>query len=206
MIGQEKVRVGIIEPGSLARFTLPRYARSRRRRSPRCGSHAREVRRVRAGTRRARFRSSAWTRYSTPTSSTLSASARPTPSSAGCRGMRRARRPRDRRKAVHPNVGGRRPAIAAACQHGTKLSVIFQRRWYRAPSGFARQSTRSTWSPILAECIIEFWRGKDYYDLAAWRGRWDTEGGGVIMNQAPHMLDLLELVHGASCRAVLLLG
>ena len=35
-------------------------------------------------------------------------------------------------------------------------------------------------------------RGEDYYSSAAWRGRWDTEGGGVLINQALHTLDLMQ--------------
>ena len=35
------------------------------------------------------------------------------------------------------------------------------------------------------------WRDKAYYDSDAWRGTWKDEGGGVLVNQAPHQLDLL---------------
>src|SRR5947209_5596072 len=84
-------------------------------------------------------------------------------------------------------------AIAASRQHRTKLSVIFQRRWYPGSVRIREAIDQGRMGqPILGEAIIEFWRGRDYYDLAPWRGRWDTEGGGVIINQAPHMIDLLQ--------------
>ena len=35
-------------------------------------------------------------------------------------------------------------------------------------------------------------RDRDYYDSAEWRGKWATEGGGVVINQALHTLDLLQ--------------
>jgi predicted dehydrogenase len=35
------------------------------------------------------------------------------------------------------------------------------------------------------------WRDKDYYDSDPWRGTWDLEGGGVLVNQSPHHLDLM---------------
>jgi predicted dehydrogenase len=35
------------------------------------------------------------------------------------------------------------------------------------------------------------WRDRAYYESDAWRGTWDAEGGGVLVNQAPHQLDLL---------------
>ncbi len=42
-----------------------------------------------------------------------------------------------------------------------------------------------------AKAILTWSRTKEYYASGAWRGRWDTEGGGVLINQAIHTLDLL---------------
>jgi predicted dehydrogenase len=88
-------------------------------------------------------------------------------------------------------------AIAAARRHNVRLGVIFQRRWY---PGAQRLRTAlddgRLGRPIIGEAVVEFWRGQDYYDLAAWRGRWETEGGGVLINQAPHMIDLLQWYMG----------
>ncbi|MBO5281082.1 MAG: Gfo/Idh/MocA family oxidoreductase [Clostridia bacterium] len=39
-------------------------------------------------------------------------------------------------------------------------------------------------------------RGKDYYMSAAWRGKWNTEGGGCLINQALHTLDILQWLVG----------
>ncbi len=39
-------------------------------------------------------------------------------------------------------------------------------------------------------------RCKDYYAQAAWRGKWTTEGGGVLINQALHTLDLMQWLIG----------
>jgi UDP-N-acetyl-2-amino-2-deoxyglucuronate dehydrogenase len=46
-------------------------------------------------------------------------------------------------------------------------------------------------SLVLGESVCEMWRDEAYYRRDAWRGRWDTEGGGVLMNQAPHNIDFL---------------
>ena len=35
------------------------------------------------------------------------------------------------------------------------------------------------------------WRDENYYQSDPWRGTWNEEGGGVLVNQAPHQLDLL---------------
>lgn len=88
-------------------------------------------------------------------------------------------------------------AIAACRQHNTRLGVIFQRRWYPGSQRIrAAIDDGRMGRPILGEAVIEFWRGQDYYDLAAWRGRWESEGGGVLINQAPHMIDLLQWYMG----------
>ena len=45
--------------------------------------------------------------------------------------------------------------------------------------------------PVLGMFVMYSWRDPSYYRSDPWRGRWDTEGGGVLVNQSPHMLDLL---------------
>jgi UDP-N-acetyl-2-amino-2-deoxyglucuronate dehydrogenase len=44
--------------------------------------------------------------------------------------------------------------------------------------------------------ITTWWRPQVYYDLSPWRGTWAGEGGGVLVNQAPHQLDLLLWICG----------
>lgn len=44
--------------------------------------------------------------------------------------------------------------------------------------------------------ITTWWRPQGYYDQSAWRATWDGEGGGVLVNQAPHQLDLLQWICG----------
>jgi predicted dehydrogenase len=45
--------------------------------------------------------------------------------------------------------------------------------------------------PVLATVILLGWRDKAYYDSDAWRGTWENEGGGVLVNQSPHQLDIM---------------
>ena len=45
--------------------------------------------------------------------------------------------------------------------------------------------------PCWAVFTMYSWRDQAYYQSDPWRGKWDTEGGGVLVNQSPHMLDLL---------------
>jgi predicted dehydrogenase len=85
-----------------------------------------------------------------------------------------------------------------ACEHaGVKLGVISQRRLYE-PVVRMRQAieTGKIGRPILATCTVLGWRDEAYYQSAPWRGRWDTEGGGVMVNQTPHQLDLFQWLMG----------
>ena len=44
--------------------------------------------------------------------------------------------------------------------------------------------------------FTEWYRPQAYYESADWRGTWDGEGGGVLINQAPHFLDLIQWIFG----------
>ena len=83
--------------------------------------------------------------------------------------------------------------LAAARRHGTKLGVISQRRWYEPVRRMkAAIDAGKIGRPVLGCFIMYSWRDPSYYQSDPWRGRWDTEGGGVLVNQSPHMLDLLQ--------------
>lgn len=88
-------------------------------------------------------------------------------------------------------------AIAACEQAGTKLGVISQRRYYE-PVRRVRQAIEAgkIGRPILATCTVMGWRDQAYYQSGPWRGRWETEGGGVLVNQTPHQLDLFQWLMG----------
>ncbi|MEM2960590.1 MAG: Gfo/Idh/MocA family oxidoreductase, partial [Candidatus Bathyarchaeia archaeon] len=49
---------------------------------------------------------------------------------------------------------------------------------------------------ILGEAVVEWFRTQEYYDESSWRGRWATEGGGALINQAIHTIDLLVWIMG----------
>ncbi len=50
--------------------------------------------------------------------------------------------------------------------------------------------------------ITNWFRTKRYYDSGSWRATWDGEGGGVLINQCPHQLDLVQWVTGLKPCAV----
>ena len=83
--------------------------------------------------------------------------------------------------------------LAAQHKAGTKLSVLSQRRWLPAAQRIRKAIDDGKLGDkiVLGETYCEMWRGPEYYAKDAWRGRWDTEGGGVLMNQSPHNIDFL---------------
>lgn len=84
-------------------------------------------------------------------------------------------------------------AIIEACrENDVKLGVISQRRWY-SPVLRVRNAIDEgkIGNPALASVTMLGWRDKAYYEADEWRGKWDLEGGGVLVNQSPHQLDLM---------------
>jgi predicted dehydrogenase len=51
-----------------------------------------------------------------------------------------------------------------------------------------------------------WYRTQAYYESGAWRGTWDGEGGGVLINQAPHSLDLFQWIGGMPRRVIATVG
>ena len=82
--------------------------------------------------------------------------------------------------------------IEAAERNGRILAVNFQQR-FRPEIVAARELIRSGALGELHRVeLVEPWmRPAAYYRSAGWRGTWRGEGGGVLLNQAPHGLDLL---------------
>lgn len=82
--------------------------------------------------------------------------------------------------------------LRAAAEHDVIVSTVSQRRYY-APCLRVRKAIAEgkIGKPVLGVATLLGWRDKQYYDSAAWRGTWEGEGGGVLVNQAPHQLDLL---------------
>jgi predicted dehydrogenase len=87
--------------------------------------------------------------------------------------------------------------IAAAARAGKLLSVVCQRRWFPACQRMrAAIDEGKIGRPVLAQITILGWRDKAYYDSDPWRGKWASEGGGILINQAPHQIDLMHWFMG----------
>jgi UDP-N-acetyl-2-amino-2-deoxyglucuronate dehydrogenase len=88
-------------------------------------------------------------------------------------------------------------AIAAAQKGGVKLGVVSQRRFYEPVLRVKRAiEAGKIGRPILATVTVLGWRDEAYYKLDAWRGKWATEGGGVMLTQTTHQIDLFQWFMG----------
>lgn len=82
--------------------------------------------------------------------------------------------------------------LHAAAVNTVKVGTISQRRYYTPCLRIKRAiDSGKIGKPILGVVTLFGWRDEAYYGSAAWRGTWGGEGGGVLVNQAPHQLDLL---------------
>ncbi len=89
-------------------------------------------------------------------------------------------------------------AMMEACERaGTKLSVVFQRRTY-AGARAAREAVRDgrLGRMVLGNAYLKYYRAPAYYGSAGWRATWELDGGGALMNQGIHGIDLLLWIMG----------
>jgi len=91
--------------------------------------------------------------------------------------------------------------IAAAEAAGRVLAINFQQRFRPVVERARALIEEGAIGPLVRTLSIEPWYRTDaYYRTATWRATWQGEGGGVLLNQAPHTLDLLCHLAGMPAR------
>lgn len=86
--------------------------------------------------------------------------------------------------------------ITACDDAKVQFGVLFQRRFWDAAITIRNAlDSGEIGAPVLGSANVRFRRDREYYQ-DEWRGRWDTEGGGVLINQAIHHIDLLQWFMG----------
>ena len=82
--------------------------------------------------------------------------------------------------------------ISACDQNNVKLCTIFPSRFGDANVELKKAVTSNRFGRLtLGETTCKWWREQSYYDQGGWRGTWALDGGGALMNQAIHNVDLL---------------
>ena len=87
--------------------------------------------------------------------------------------------------------------LGAARKYQVQLGVVSQRRFF--PPVLRMKSAIDAGkigTPVLGTFTMLSWRDEAYYRSDPWRGKWSTEGGGVLVNQSAHQLDLLQWFMG----------
>lgn len=87
--------------------------------------------------------------------------------------------------------------IVAAARTGRKLTVISQHRFDHATKVVKQAIDAGQLGKIvLADASVKWWRTQQYYDSGDWRGTWELDGGGALMNQGVHTVDVLQYLVG----------
>lgn len=82
--------------------------------------------------------------------------------------------------------------IEACEEAGVRLGVVFQRRVEPMFAHIKKALNAGDFGRLSTGLVsMPYYRGQDYYDQATWRGTWKLDGGGVLMNQGIHIIDLL---------------
>ena len=82
--------------------------------------------------------------------------------------------------------------IKACDEAGVRLSVTFQSRFHEASKLMRKAIQQGRFGKItMGDAYVKWYRSQEYYDSGAWRGTWNLDGGGALMNQAIHSVDLL---------------
>lgn len=75
-----------------------------------------------------------------------------------------------------------------------RTNSIYRKMKEIVSGGDMGEIKRVTW------IVTDWYRTQSYYDSGSWRATWDGEGGGVLLNQCPHNLDLLQWICGMPMR------
>lgn len=88
--------------------------------------------------------------------------------------------------------------IIEACRKAkVQLATVFPSRFHDSSRELKRAVQAGRFGKLtLGDAYVKWYRSQGYYDSGAWRGTWQLDGGGALMNQAIHSVDLLSWLMG----------
>jgi predicted dehydrogenase len=87
--------------------------------------------------------------------------------------------------------------IRACDQAGVVLSTIFPSRFHDSSVRMKQAVEGGRFGTLtVGDAYVKWYRTQEYYDSGDWRGTWELDGGGALMNQAIHSVDLLTWLMG----------
>jgi predicted dehydrogenase len=89
-------------------------------------------------------------------------------------------------------------AIINACRkNGVKLATIFPSRFKASTLAIKKAITDGRFGRLtLGDAVVKWYRSDEYYASGDWRGTWKFDGGGALMNQSIHYVDLIQDLMG----------
>ncbi len=101
-------------------------------------------------------------------------------------------------KPLAVSVGPARAMVDACRDNGVALGAMLQDRTLAINATMKRmiESGRLGRVHRISQVCTRWYRTQAYYDSGAWRGTWDGEGGGILINQACHALDVFQWLAG----------
>ncbi len=87
--------------------------------------------------------------------------------------------------------------IAACDKAGVVLSTVFPSRFHGSSVQMKQAVDGGRFGTLtVGDAYVKWYRTQEYYDSGQWRGTWELDGGGALMNQAIHSVDLLTWLMG----------
>ncbi|MBR2616220.1 MAG: Gfo/Idh/MocA family oxidoreductase [Clostridia bacterium] len=94
------------------------------------------------------------------------------------------------------NEAARKSHVLFGMMFNQRTNCLYRKMREMIAEGAIGRLQRVNW------IITDWFRAQSYYDGGQWRATWDGEGGGVLINQAPHQLDLVQWIVGMMPRRV----
>ncbi len=88
----------------------------------------------------------------------------------------------------------KRPDLTFGMMFNQRTNCVYRKMKEMIDGGEIGEIKRMNW------IVTDWYRTQFYYDSGAWRATWAGEGGGVLLNQCPHQLDLLQWLCGLPAR------
>lgn len=87
--------------------------------------------------------------------------------------------------------------VEASKKSKKKFACVFQRRMQPIPMKVKAALDSGVFGkPLMASAYLKYYRTKEYYESAGWRATWEFDGGGSLMNQGVHGVDLISWFMG----------
>ena len=100
-------------------------------------------------------------------------------------------------KPIDVTFAAAKSLVDACKEKGVKLATISQHRFANSVRRLRDAAQAGELGGLLAgDAFIKWYRTQAYYDSGDWRGTWALDGGGCLINQGVHMIDMIQWIMG----------